>query len=131
MQRRSSNQSGSERPQGMQRGSSDRLKTMGVEPFPALTEEEMSSYPTRETRIEEEISQAPKYDDAHKGALKHGHVEEKAVKEKGEKGRPPSLERQVCLTFVEPGFEVFSLLVLLLESYLRVECRDGSIPSKP
>lgn len=78
----------------MQRGSSDRLKAVGVEPFPALTEEEMSAYPTRENQGEEGTSQATSYDDAHKEPRKHGQVEENAVG--GEKGRPQSLERQVC-----------------------------------
>lgn len=94
LQRRTSSQSAADRPKGMQRGSSDRLKGMGVEPFPALTEEETSTYPTRETQVEGGVSQVQSYDDAHNGALKHNHVEENVAA--GEKGRP-SMERQVCL----------------------------------
>jgi hypothetical protein len=92
MQRRSSNQSGTERPNNMHRGSSDRLKAVGVEPFPALTEERMSKEVTREMQGggEEDVSQGTSYD----GAPKEGRVEETAVG--GNKERRPSLERQVC-----------------------------------
>ena len=96
LQRRTSNQSNSDRPKGMHRGSSDRLKTMGVEPFPALTEEELTAQPTQGNRAEEGVSQAPSYNDAHTPALKQGHVKEDAVG--NEKNRPPSLDRQVRLS---------------------------------
>lgn len=86
MQRRGSNtQSSTEqeniRPglgKGTRTNSSDVLKARGVEPFPAVTEE-ANPDGTADLPPEEDISQAPSYDDAEKEELKDGSkLKEKA-----------------------------------------------------
>jgi hypothetical protein len=81
--------------------SSDRLKAMGVEPFPALTEEEMGAYPPRETRVEGDLPQLPSYDDPEKDGFNDGKIRGNVHETDGE--RPQPVDRQVSIFPHGPG----------------------------
>ncbi|KAF2243404.1 hypothetical protein BU26DRAFT_437052 [Trematosphaeria pertusa] len=87
LQRRTSNTQGGAAPEsparpGLRKGtsSSNSLRARGMEPFPAVTEEEMSAYPTQDIPPEEVASKPPSYEGPGKEAMQGAEVTEESEK---------------------------------------------------